>query len=132
MATVNIDRRSIDPYNRYQMPKIVIQNQGSATILVNISNIGKSLHRPTSCTKNDGVYLLKINIFFSSLDITKFFSYEFSVPIRLDTKQNCYIMSGHQDRETLQNAVHRFIEYFVLCSKCNNPETELVCKSWRS
>jgi translation initiation factor 5 len=127
MATVNIDRRSIDPYNRYQMPKIVIQNQGSATILVNISNIGKSLHRPTSCTKNDGVYLLKINIFFSSLDITKFFSYEFSVPIRWDTKKKCDIMSGRHERETLENALDRFIEHFVLCSECGNPETELVC-----
>jgi translation initiation factor 2 beta subunit (eIF-2beta)/eIF-5 len=49
MATVNIDRRIIDPFHRYTMPKLQIQNQGTATILVNIADIGQALHRSPSC-----------------------------------------------------------------------------------
>jgi translation initiation factor 2 beta subunit (eIF-2beta)/eIF-5 len=49
MASINIDRRIDDPFGRYQMPRLSIQNQGGKTILVNIFDVGKALHRSPLC-----------------------------------------------------------------------------------
>ena len=54
MATVNIDRRIDDVHHRYTMPKLVVQNQGTKTILVNISDVGHALHRSPLCTSRKG------------------------------------------------------------------------------
>lgn len=126
MASINIDRRSDDPFNRYQMPKILLQNQGGKCILANLADIGHALHREPLC-KFDAIISPSIDRrSFVCLDIAKFFSYEFGVPVRMDSKTNQFIISGQQNRDRLQNALHKFIEYFVLCSNCDNPETELV------
>ena len=49
MASINIDRRSDDPFNRYQMPKLLLQNQGGKCILANLADIGQALHREPLC-----------------------------------------------------------------------------------
>lgn len=66
-------------------------------------------------------------IFILLLDITKFFAYEFSTSVRINEKEDSYIIVGNRDSETLQNTFDKFIEHFVLCPRCGNPETELVC-----
>lgn len=45
MATININRRMNDDYNRYTMPRIQIKTQGSTTILTNLDVIAKKLDR---------------------------------------------------------------------------------------
>ena len=44
----------------------------------------------------------------------------------MDNRTHLYIISGSHNRDVLQNALDRFIERFVLCSECDNPETKLV------
>jgi translation initiation factor 2 beta subunit (eIF-2beta)/eIF-5 len=49
MATININRQTNDIFCRYQMPKLQIKIEGMKTILVNMSAIGKALHRSPIC-----------------------------------------------------------------------------------
>jgi len=49
MATININRKINDMFCRYTMPKLQIKIEGMKTILVNISTIGKDLHRSPIC-----------------------------------------------------------------------------------
>jgi translation initiation factor 2 beta subunit (eIF-2beta)/eIF-5 len=49
MATANIDRRIDDIFYRYTMPKLAIQNLGTQTVLINISEVGQALRRSPSC-----------------------------------------------------------------------------------
>jgi len=73
------------------------------------------------------IFVFKFILFTFSLDITKFFGYEFSTAVRMDEKENRYTISGVHEYETLQKALEKFIDKFVLCPICDNPETELVC-----
>lgn len=41
-------------------------------------------------------------------------------------KEDRYIVNGAHDCEKLQNLLDGFIKRFVLCPKCDNPETKLV------
>jgi translation initiation factor 2 beta subunit (eIF-2beta)/eIF-5 len=45
----------------------------------------------------------------------------------MDEKENRYTISGVHEYGTLQKALEKFIDKFVLCPICDNPETELVC-----
>lgn len=49
MATININRKVDDLFYRYKMPKIQVKMDGTKTILVNISTIGKYLRRSPTC-----------------------------------------------------------------------------------
>jgi hypothetical protein len=73
------------------------------------------------------IFVFKFILFIFSLDITKFFGYEFSTAVRMDEKENRYMISGVHEYGTLQKALEKFIDRFVLCPICDNPETELVC-----
>jgi translation initiation factor 2 beta subunit (eIF-2beta)/eIF-5 len=49
MATININRKINDIFHRYKMPKLQIRIEGTKTILINISAIGKDLNRSPIC-----------------------------------------------------------------------------------
>ena len=62
------------------------------------------------------------------LDPTKYFGCELGAQTQIDLKNERYIVNGSHDAEKLQDILDGFIEKFVLCPDCDNPETDLV--SW--
>lgn len=61
------------------------------------------------------------------LDPTKYFGCELGAQTQIDLKNERYIVNGSHDAEKLQDILDGFIEKFVLCPDCDNPETVLVC-----
>lgn len=62
-------------------------------------------------------------------DPTKFFGCELGAQIQVDTKNERYIVNGAHTAERLQELLYGFIEKYVLCSGCGNPETKLQINS---
>jgi translation initiation factor 5 len=120
MSKINI--RGIKEINdfsyRYKMEEVNIVNQGAQKAWLNIDVISSVLFRSSS----DIVKFLK-KYFGSSFDYKNGIMTTFKKDL---TKQ------------MLQEAVFQYIEQFVLCKKCKNPETEnkqikkkhlIVCKA---
>lgn len=61
--------------------------------------------------------------FFS--DPTKFFGCELGAQTTLDEKKDRYIVNGAHDAARLRELLDGFIDKFVLCPACKNPETDL-------
>ncbi|KAK3746126.1 hypothetical protein QZH41_008825 [Actinostola sp. cb2023] len=110
MALVNINRKNTDQFYRYKMPKIIAKVEGKGngikTVIVNMPEVAKALSRPPSYP-------------------TKYFGCELGAQTQIDSKNERYIVNGAHHGEKLQEILDGFIEKFVLCSKCENPETAL-------
>lgn len=110
---VNIPSWVQDTYYRYKMPKLQIKIEGRGngikTLLVNLSDIASSLDRPAD-------YLIK------------YFGTELGAQSLIDKGGNRYIITGKHDLDELCNRLDKFIETFVLCKKCKNPETIIKIK----
>lgn len=61
-----------------------------------------------------------------SLDPTKFFGCELGAQTTFDEKGDRYIVNGAHDAARLRELLDAFIDKFVLCGECKNPETELI------
>lgn len=107
---LNVDRSNSDTFYRYKMPRLVAKVEGSGngikTVLPNITDIGRSLSRPPT-------YPLK------------YFGYELGAQTSIDTKNERHIINGAHDAGKLQDLLDGFIQKFVLCPNCSNPETGL-------
>lgn len=107
---INIKRDVQDPYYRYKMPRIQCKIEGKGngikTVLINLADVGKALSRPPS-------YL------------TKFFGAEVGALSQVDDRTSKYLVNGVHDQEKLQSLLDIFIQKFVLCPACENPETFL-------
>ena len=92
------------------MPKLVAKIEGSGngirTVVTNMNLIAKAINRPAAY-------------------VIKFFGYELGAQVHMDVKGNIYSVNGSHDAEKLLSLLYSFIEKFVLCSKCENPETDL-------
>lgn len=110
MAMINVNRQTNDMFYRYKMPKLIAKVEGTGngikTVLVNITPVAKALGRPPSY-------------------VTKFFGCELGAQTQMYAKDDRYIVNGAHDCEKLQNLLDGFIKRFVLCPKCENPETTL-------
>ena len=75
-----------------------------------------------------GVFMLLSNkwIFSMFADPTKYFGCELGANTQFDKKNDRYIVNGSHDPDKLQEILDNFIEKFVLCPECENPETTLV------
>ena len=105
---VNIPRSVKDDFYRYKMPELVTKVEGRGngikTVLVNISDIGKTLARPP-------VYFTKYaEIMLGTLTFT-------------DTEKDRYVVNGTPSKDKLEQLLDEFIEKYVLCRICHNPET---------
>jgi len=111
MASVNIRRDVDDKFYRYRMPllttKIEGKGNGIKTVVPNMSDVARALSRPPTYT-------------------TKFFGCELGAQTSFDEKNDRYIVNGAHDAKRLRELLDVFIEKFVLCKSCKNPETELV------
>merc|ERR1712076_185108 len=56
---------------------------------------------------------------------TKFFGCELGAQTQFDLKNDRYIVNGAHDAAKLQDMLDIFIRKFVLCERCDNPETVL-------
>ncbi|CAF4158431.1 unnamed protein product [Rotaria sp. Silwood2] len=110
MAMINVNRQTNDMFYRYKMPKLAAKVEGTGngikTVLVNVTAIAKALNRPPTY-------------------VTKFFGCELGAQVQMNAKEDRYIVNGAHDCEKLQNLLDGFIKRFVLCPKCDNPETKL-------
>merc|ERR1712080_794361 len=113
---LNIDQENEDNYYRYKMPPIQIKVEGKAgnpfTIIENLSDISNSLKRSTTI-------ILK---FFSSELGTKAIT-EKQASEKNTKDFNRFKLVGRFNREDLQDKLYSFINNYVLCERCRNPET---------
>lgn len=103
---IDISRTNNDMYYRYKMPRAVIKHEGKAgntrTIITNLDEIASSLKR-------------------APLYILKFVSYELAT--RIDVGAGKYAVNGKYDSSRIQDLIYDFIDAFVMCPFCSNPET---------
>jgi len=110
---VNIPRDVDDVYYRYRMPvlqaKVEGKGNGIKTVVDNMSDISKAIDRPPEW-------------------VTKFMGFELGLLTKCDPEQNRYVVNGKHDPEALAKCLDKFIERYVLCKQCRNPETDLTVK----
>ncbi|EFI27879.1 translation initiation factor [Coprinopsis cinerea okayama7 len=108
---VNIRRDVDDKFYRYRMPllttKIEGKGNGIKTVCPNMSDVARALSRPPTYP-------------------TKFFGCELGAQTSFDEKNDRYIVNGAHDANRLRELLDVFIEKYVLCKSCKNPETDLV------
>jgi len=108
---VNIRRDVDDKFYRYRMPllttKIEGKGNGIKTVIPNMSDVARALSRPPTYT-------------------TKFFGCELGAQTSFDEKNDRYIVNGAHNADRLRELLDVFIDKFVLCKSCKNPETELI------
>lgn len=113
MAMVNVNRKVTDQFYRYKMPKLIAKVEGKGngikTVIVNMVDIAKALYRPPAYP-------------------TKFFGCELGAQTQIDKKNDRFIVNGSHTGDKLQEILDSFIEKFVLCEECDNPETTFVSK----
>ncbi|KPM46229.1 putative eukaryotic translation initiation factor 5 [Neonectria ditissima] len=116
MALVNVRRDVSDAFYRYKMERIQTKIEGKGngikTVVVNLSSVANSLARP-------GAYVIK------------YFGFELGAQTNIDPKDDRWIINGAHDSAKLQDHLDGFINKFVLCKKCKNPETDVHIKDDR-
>lgn len=110
-SMINIRRDVQDSFYRYKMPKLQSKIEGKGngikTVVPNMSDIAKALARPPLYT-------------------TKYFGFELGAQVIIAADADRYIINGAHDAPKLQETLDGFIDKFVLCRACKNPETDLV------
>lgn len=113
MATINIRSDVKDPFYRYKMErlqsKIEGKGNGIKTVIVNLTSVANSLARP-------GDYVIK------------YFGFELGAQTNTSPADDRWIINGAHEASKLQDYLDGFINKFVLCKKCKNPETDVVIK----
>jgi len=87
--------------------KIEGKGNGIKTVIPNMSDVARALSRPPTYT-------------------TKFFGCELGAQTSFDEKNDRYIVNGAHNADRLRELLDVFIDKFVLCKSCKNPETDLV------
>ncbi|KAK9447653.1 domain found in IF2B/IF5-domain-containing protein [Limtongia smithiae] len=109
--SINICRDNQDPFYRYKMPPIVskIEGRGNGikTAVVNTADVARALARPP-------------------MYVTKFFGLELGAQTSVNEATDRYMVNGAHDSAKLQDLLDVFIQKFVLCKACKNPETDIV------
>ncbi|MBE3046997.1 hypothetical protein IMZ48_31620, partial [Candidatus Bathyarchaeota archaeon] len=113
MALINVRRDVSDAFYRYKMERVQTKIEGKGngikTVIINLSSIAQSLSRP-------GAYVIK------------YFGFELGAQTNIDPRDDRWIINGSHDAPKLQDYLDGFINKFVLCKKCKNPETDVVVK----
>lgn len=105
---VNIPRWVRDEHYRYKMPqlmaKVESRGNGIKTRLENIEAIALALERPAD-------YLIK------------FLGFDLGAGVKEGN-----VLAGKHEASDLANHLDKFIEKYVLCGRCHNPETRIRVK----
>lgn len=102
---IPVDKTSKDLFYRYKMAPIEIIKQSNKTLLVNIAQIAKSLHRDPS-------------------HIVKYMGMSIGCTQILDGQS--FLLNGIFEQNRLQGLLFDYIDQFVLCRTCRNPETKFI------
>lgn len=101
-----------DPFYRYKMTEVEIKHEGQGngqrTIFVNVDEIANDIERTPSM-------------------IVSYLSTVHGCSCKID-KDKRYVFTGTYQKETFQSSIYNFIELFVLCKNCKNPETQFEKK----
>lgn len=115
--SINVKRDIQDAFYRYKMPRLIAKVEGKGngikTVIPNMAEIARSLGRPPTYP-------------------TKYFGCELGAQTQFDHKNDRYIVNGSHDAAKLQDLLYNFIEKFVLCENCENPETVLKVNTKKS
>lgn len=109
---INVNREhKNDQFYRYKMAEVEVKcenegKNGQLTVLLNIETIASDLKK-------------NIEI------LMTFFSAEFGCNSKKN-KAGHYILNGNFSKEKIQDTVYDFIDTYVLCQKCKNPETYYI------
>lgn len=140
MATVNIRRDVDDKFyvclvslggeraneKRYKMPvlltKIEGRGNGIKTVIPNMDDVARALNRPATCEVNNIAMMSEAD----TTDPTKFFGFELGAQTTIANDR--YIVNGAHQADRLRELLDAFIDKFVLCPSCKNPETEIIIK----
>ena len=110
MSLINVRRDVSDAFYRYKMERLQTKIEGKGngikTVIVNLPSVAISLARPPS-------YL------------NKYFGFELGAMTNNDPKDDRWIINGAHEAAKLQDHLDGFINKFVLCKKCKNPETDV-------
>lgn len=110
MATlVNISRNVVDSFYRYKMERVQVRQQGHHTNIINLAKICASIDRPTE-------YVLK------------FLGQQLGCGSR---SKNDHFLTGIKSDMMIQDSIFDFIDAYVLCKHCGNPETKLTVQKQR-
>jgi translation initiation factor 5 len=110
-AQINVRRDVDDAFYRYKMEplktKIEGKGNGIKTVVVNLSSVAQAVYRP-------GAYVIK------------YFGFELGAQTNVDPADDRWIINGAHESSKLQDLLDGFINKFVLCGDCSNPETEVI------
>ena len=111
MSIINVDKRKKDDVHyRYKMPSLEIKvesaGNGVKVVFNTISDVAEALNRPVE-------------------SLLKFLGVAKGAQTTFDAKDNKFFMMGYHIQSELQDCVFEFIEKFVLCKWCRNPETSV-------
>ncbi len=98
---ININN-SNDPFYRYKMPKLIIKYEGDKTSLINIKEVAHSLKR-------------------NHITILSYFGHILGT--QCSDKKEKYIINGIFLPDVVNEHLFHYINEYVLCTKCSNPET---------
>ncbi|KAL6121842.1 hypothetical protein NUSPORA_01185 [Nucleospora cyclopteri] len=105
---ISVNRSINDPFYRYKMPPVEIAVETNKTLLKNLELICKSFHRDPQ-------------------HVLKYLSLNFGCNTKIVTAGTTkFYLTGVFDSEKIQNGIYDFIDNFVLCKKCENPETRFI------
>ncbi|RVD91596.1 eukaryotic translation initiation factor 5 [Tubulinosema ratisbonensis] len=104
MKKIPVNRNIKDDFYRYKMQALQIKKEGKTQkiVLINLNEIAKDLKRNPSI-------------------ILKYFSIELGTQAK--SEKGAYKINGNFSLELLQSLIYDFIDKYVLCAQCNNPET---------
>jgi len=113
MANINIRRDVADPFYRYKMERLQSKVEGKGngikTVVVNLSNVAHQLARPPNY-------------------VIKYFGFELGAQTNIDPKDDRWIINGSHEASKLQDYLDGFINKYILCKDCKNPETVVNVK----
>ena len=92
--------------------KIEGKGNGIKTVVANLSSVAQSLARPPAY-------------------VIKYFGFELGAQTNTNPADDRWIINGAHEASKLQDHLDGFINRFVLCKSCKNPETEINIKDGR-
>lgn len=93
-----------------------------------MADVARALNRPSSCESCLHVSTLgaKLTRPADRSDPTKFFGSELGAQATFNDETERYIVNGVHESSRLRDLLDTFIDKYVLCGACKNPETELI------
>ena len=104
---------SDDPSYRYKMPRVQAKVEGRGngikTCILGVSGVAQACKRPAA-------------------QVTKFFGCELGAQSKYLEDEDRALVNGAFETRDLQDLVFKYLEYFVNCRACGNPETTMSIK----